>query len=139
MPTVATYNNSEEASLAMARLESCGIDSALQNENLVGMNWLFSNAVGGLQVVVADEDFEAAMEILGEPPPEEGIMHCPFCGSGNVRQKTLGSASVIDALVIGNFGIPPSPIHPEVECADCKQSFTLDQALAAEPKDTEQG
>jgi hypothetical protein len=48
------------------RLESEEIRSVLADEATVGMNWLLGNAVRGVKVLVADEDFSRAAAILAE-------------------------------------------------------------------------
>lgn len=76
MVTIATFSKPEEAHLLRMRLESSGIPAFLQDENLIQMDWLLSNAVGGVRVQVADEDLQAASNFLeadhgAEPDPTE--------------------------------------------------------------------
>lgn len=53
-----------DAYLLRARLESSGITSYIRDENLITLDWLYSNAVGGVKVDVMDEDYEEALQIL---------------------------------------------------------------------------
>lgn len=64
MTTIATFSKPEEAHLLRMRLGSEGIEAFIQDENLVQMDWLLSNAVGGVRLQVADEDAEAALELI---------------------------------------------------------------------------
>lgn len=64
MTTLATFNKPEEAHLLRMRLEAGGIPAFIQDENLVQIDWLLANAVGGARVQVADEDVAAAREFL---------------------------------------------------------------------------
>lgn len=89
MKTVATYSTPAEAHLLAARLESAGIKVLLRDENTIQTDWLLSNAIGGIKVAVADEDFDAAREILASPPVDVGILVCPKCGSGDVAVHLL--------------------------------------------------
>ena len=52
------------AYLLRARLEGSGITSYVRDENMVAVDWLYSNALGGVKLDVADEDYERARQIL---------------------------------------------------------------------------
>lgn len=71
MKTVASFSKPFEAHLLIARLEANGIRAFARDENLVTLDWLYSNAVGGVKIDVADEDYERALELLetDSPPP----------------------------------------------------------------------
>ena len=64
MTTIATFNKPEEAHLLRMRLEAGGIAAFIQDENIVQIDWLLANAIGGVRVQVADEDVAAAHELL---------------------------------------------------------------------------
>ena len=64
MTTLATFSKPEEAHLLRGRLESGGVRAYVQDENLVQMNWLYSNAIGGVRVQISDEDIDEARSIL---------------------------------------------------------------------------
>ena len=64
METIATFSKPEDAHLLRMHLESAGIQAFIQDENLIQLDWLLSNAVGGVRVQVADEDVETALEFL---------------------------------------------------------------------------
>ena len=64
MRTLASFNLPIDAYLLRARLEGSGITAYVRDENLVTLDWLYSNAVGGVKVDVTDEDFEKALEIM---------------------------------------------------------------------------
>jgi hypothetical protein len=64
MRTVASFSQPMDAYLLRARLEGSGITAYIRDENLVTLDWLYSNAVGGVKVDVEDEDYEKVLEIL---------------------------------------------------------------------------
>jgi hypothetical protein len=64
MKTLASFNQPMDAYLLRARLEGSGIAAYIRDENLITLDWLYSNAVGGVKVDVMDEDYEKALEIL---------------------------------------------------------------------------
>lgn len=91
-----------EAELAKGRLESAGIPSFVADENIVSIDGFYSNAIGGLRLLVEPQDAQAALTILDEPIPEEiveedsgltSIQHrCRGCGSLDVSFETLDRA-----------------------------------------------
>jgi hypothetical protein len=64
MVVVATFSKPEEAHLLRMRLEAGGIQAFLRDENTIQVDWLYSNALGGVRVEVADEDVAATRELL---------------------------------------------------------------------------
>ncbi len=66
MVTVATFSKPEEAHLLRMRLEAAGIPAYLRDEN-ISQVWggsCFSPDFGGVKVEIAEEDMEAAREVL---------------------------------------------------------------------------
>jgi Putative prokaryotic signal transducing protein len=64
MVVVATFSKPEEAHLLRMRLEAGGIQAFIRDENTIQIDWLYSNALGGVRVEVAEEDEAAARELL---------------------------------------------------------------------------
>lgn len=62
--TIGRFSQPLEAWLAKTKLESEGIECFLMDEHIVTMNWLYSNAVGGVKLKVREEDAEKAKRIL---------------------------------------------------------------------------
>jgi Putative prokaryotic signal transducing protein len=71
MKTVASFSKPMDAHLLIARLEGAGIAAYARDENMVTLDWLASNAVGGVKVDVADEDFARALTLVAEERPLE--------------------------------------------------------------------
>lgn len=71
--TVATVTNSAEAQFVANRLKDAGIESAIADDNVVTMDFLFGNAVGWIKVQVREQDADKAEELLAaiEPPASE--------------------------------------------------------------------
>jgi membrane protease YdiL (CAAX protease family) len=67
--TIATYNTPSQAEVARLILEEEGIKTFLADDNLVGMNWFLSNAVGGAKLQVAASEAERAKDILKTAQP----------------------------------------------------------------------
>jgi hypothetical protein len=66
--TVATFSAAPEAHAVRMRLEAAGITVYLADEFTVTMDWLLSNAIGGVKVQVSARDAERALQILAEKP-----------------------------------------------------------------------
>jgi hypothetical protein len=64
--TVAAFNEVPKAEIARNILEEAGIRSYLSDSELVAMDWLIANAVGGVKVQVAEEDAERASAALAD-------------------------------------------------------------------------
>ena len=64
--TVATFDEGPRARLAQNVLREAGIDAVVTDESLIGMDWLMSNAVGGVKVQVREADVERAVEVLND-------------------------------------------------------------------------
>ena len=60
MITVATFTTPDEAHLFRTFLESMGIEGFILDEHVAQLFWHYSNAIGGVRVVVNEEDAEEA-------------------------------------------------------------------------------
>ncbi len=98
MVTIRQIRDLPEALLAKGSLESAGVGAVLTDDNVIRLDWLWSNLLGGIKLSVAEEDVEDADEILDQPIPEEfdvaGVgeyhqPHCPACESLDVTFKEL--------------------------------------------------
>jgi rubredoxin len=92
------FRDIPEAMLAKGKLDSVGIDSILADHNTVRMDWLLSNMLGGVKLLVDPHDFAQASEILNEPIPaklrfETAEVYqqprCPKCQSLDVNFEEL--------------------------------------------------
>jgi len=98
--TVRTFWEPLRAHMAQIRLDDAQIESVLLDENLVAMDWLMANAVGGIKLQVRVTDAQRASDILGEQSGQrtpmavehraaqeassEAITVCPRCGSDEI-------------------------------------------------------
>jgi hypothetical protein len=87
---VAKYGTPEEAHLMRNQLEGAGIPAFLDGEAMAGLGWHASNAMGSVKVLVPEEYFFAAEEVLSGGDEEHGeaadstraraAWMCPNCG-----------------------------------------------------------
>jgi hypothetical protein len=62
--TIITFTSPQEAHMAKGYLESQGIKSFILDDMTAQVNFLYSNAIGGVKVLVNDADYEQGIEIL---------------------------------------------------------------------------
>lgn len=106
MITVGTFSKPEEAHLLRMRLEAGGVAAFIQDENMVQMDWLYSNAIGGVRVQIAEEDVDAAKEILQNvyvPDGEADMAECPKCGSKDSAPDELPRRIAFLSLLLMSF------------------------------------
>jgi hypothetical protein len=76
MTTISNFFKCEDAYLFRSFLDSAGIDGYVLDENFSQWFWYYSQTVGGIRVVVADEDAEQAKKLFIEY--NESIKTAPF-------------------------------------------------------------
>lgn len=123
---IARYRDLPQAGLDKSILEDQGIFCFLENEFTVGVNWLYSTALGGVKLKVLEEDATRAKELLGGRhnidddlalekgvPPEE---LCPACHSSDIRgvnyTRTFAAISLLLSLPFFYF-------MKRYRCAEC--------------------
>jgi Putative prokaryotic signal transducing protein len=125
--TVRRYRDLMEAFLGRSLLESAGIQSWIADENLVRLDWFYSNMVGGMRLQVDEHDEATAREILDEAAPrtitygEEEVYvqpTCPKCGSVEV---TLGDGTERGRsfVALAVLAIPVPPREAAWHCDAC--------------------
>lgn len=60
------FTSVHEALFAKSVLEAAGIEVTLADEHVVSMTWTYSNAVGGVKVLVPEDQFDEARSVLEE-------------------------------------------------------------------------
>ena len=131
--TFQSYYDPMLAHIVRTRLEANGIPCFIADENTIGANPLYNQAVGGVKLKIFERDMEKCRKILSE----EGDMHeqdhyeideetntyivCPYCASTNVSNITKEEEDgLLDSLV--NL---VSPFHTPKNwhCNNCLQDF----------------
>ncbi|CAN5560371.1 hypothetical protein BH09VER1_BH09VER1_38730 [soil metagenome] len=123
MTTIAQFSKAEDAHLLRLRLEAAGIAVFIQDENTVQVDWLLSDAIGGVRVQVGDEDVEAANLILfedTEAPPEDCPM-CPFCSSVHTTPDERPRRITVRAILL--LGLPLLYPRHRWKCTSCGKSW----------------
>jgi hypothetical protein len=122
---IARYGGVPEALVAKSMLDSAGIESFLGDENLVRLDWFYSNLVGGIKLMVREEDAETARVVLEQNIPEKldvtGVGEyvqpsCPKCGSLDVSFDALDKRIACAGFFLG---VPIHVDHKGGKCHAC--------------------
>jgi hypothetical protein len=125
--TVRRYRDLADAYIGRSLLESAGIQAWVADENLVRLDWFYSNLVGGMRLQVEDRDEAAAREILEDVTPktiEYGEQEvyvqptCPKCGSADI---SLGGGTERGQSLVALYmlSIPVPPREAAWHCESC--------------------
>lgn len=127
MKTIATFSTPEEAHLFRTRLQAAGISAFVQDEYVVQLNWLLSNAIGGVRVQIAEDDLESAREFLAADSPQlcadADDISCPTCGSHLIAPDEKPRR--IAFLTLWLFGFPLLFTRRRWRCSACRNVFKL--------------
>jgi len=148
--TAITLTYPHEAHIVKGYLESEGINSVVEDDLTAQVNNFYSNAIGGVKVLINDVDYDKGIEILKKggyintenTAKESGIelvyidspadiKKCPFCQSDNIgKKKGLHILPVILYFTFGFFGpmlfIPIYKIT--YSCFDCEKVWKYRKA-----------
>ena len=112
------YNNSIEANRDKQILADNNVISYIANEQTIQSDWLLSNALGGIQLQVFDNDLDKAREILEDFLENEHVelevehtisnpdfdLLCPKCGSNHLYRNDNPDKIFGFAMPFLNFG-----------------------------------
>ncbi len=122
---VESFSTPEQAHIARGALESAGIECYMANENIVRVDFFWSQAVGGVQLHVPVGDVQRAHEILHTKAESVGedlfafldeVVMCTNCGSRRVRYLKE-PMPVTRAFFF--FGIPLPFFRKTWRCSAC--------------------
>lgn len=120
-----------EALIAHAKLKAEGFDCFLADDNMVRLHWFWSNAIGGIRLMVRDDESESALEVLAAEIPAEFTADevgeeyqqpaCPNCSSRDVDFETMHRGVAL--AVLWAFSVPVPLTAMRWECDDCGYSW----------------
>ena len=130
--TVARYDSSIRAHIVKAHLEGHDMVCFVFDANMVDLDPLLSNAVGGVKVKVREKDAEEALRILKEldetPYTDENdeVIACPNCGSTSyyTHFTSMRNAKSILAFLLTLFtAVFPIYRKQVLRCKECDTEF----------------
>jgi hypothetical protein len=113
---VASFSQPVQAHLARTKLESEGIPCVVGDEHLVRVDWLLSNAIGGVKLLVPHAEADRARDALRPRPqlvavhprggPADGEMICPRCRCDDVYYNRYNRRIAGVFILLLGFLIP---------------------------------
>jgi hypothetical protein len=134
---IASFDTVSEAAVVQALLESEGIPVHAGNSGLIGLDWSFSQSLGGVRLQVPAEHAEAAFRLVaayrrGEnalaeddagPPAAEACAHCG--GADVTRRVPLVQKALLVALTV--FPGAMFPTHQNLRtCRACGHQWSTE-------------
>lgn len=135
-----TYDNYLEAEIVKGRLEEENITVSIKDEHTVTMNWMWSQALGGIKLIVDEKDYEKANQILQsletsfqeqqkeaafdddtsiQLDPNNRI--CIHCGSKNTKLQTINKTWAYRTMLV--LGFPIKIKEDKWHCFHCGADF----------------
>ena len=121
---VQSFSFPYEAQIAKTQLEAAGIPARIENEHTINMDWLYSNALGGVRLLVLESDLEEARTLLAQDFSQElqqqfGLSeNCPNCDSSDIQPYTEGKRPAY--LVFLLLGFPLFFYKNGMKCQRCQ-------------------
>lgn len=121
-----TFNNYIEAYILLTRLENEGFKCWLKDENIVTINPVWTNAVGGIKLMILNEEKEAAEKVMHEIFEErKASFSCPNCNSHNIEfintpRKAINWLSIIATWSFTNYAVA---MEQTWHCFECNAEF----------------
>ncbi len=129
------YENAIEANRHKQMLKEHGIESWIANEQTIQSDWLLSQAIGGIQLQVFEDDLEKAKVLLKEFQEDQSyqleVEHtienpdfdfvCPQCGSNHLYQDEKPGGLFGVSLLL--FMIPIKVPSRKYHCYYCGNQF----------------
>jgi hypothetical protein len=122
-----------DALMAKTILDSAGVGCYLADENIVRLDWFYSNLVGGVKVWVRPDDSSAAIDLLNQQSIEkfevEGIGEylqpaCTVCKSTDTSYYAPNMRMVFWSLFLFSPGILVIPRRrSRWKCNSCGQTW----------------
>ena len=129
--TLWRYRDLPEALIAQNKLHAEGFDCFLADDEMIRLNWFWSNCLGGVRLCLREGEADAALAVLAEEIPTSFTAEevngdyqqptCPNCGSLDVHFETMNRGIALVALQF--LGLPvPIPMN-SWKCEDCGQRW----------------
>lgn len=137
------FYNPIEANIIKARLMDSGVQCFLSDENVITINPLYTQALGGVKLHLFEKDVNTAKSILQDEHVEFALneavadlkdseskgahsdIPCPNCGSFNVGyvQATKKRFSIITMIISILLVVYPFVAKKTNHCFDCGHEF----------------
>ena len=118
---LAVFKYSTEAQTVKSKLDSEEIQTMLMDEKTIDTDPLLSNAIGGVKLLVHNNDIEKAITIYNEiryyeKDKDGNNLYCPSCNSSKILVADLQRKNIFYMLF-------PFFEKRKLICNDCKTVF----------------
>jgi DNA-directed RNA polymerase subunit RPC12/RpoP len=123
---VRSFDNYIPANMMLQRLEEEGIKAYLQDEHTVTIDPILTNALGGIKLMVYEEQSQRALELIESfESSYKKAAACPNCGSENVQYITQQKnvTNWLSAILTWMFGSYAIGIKQVYHCYNCGFEF----------------
>lgn len=136
---ITAFTYPHEAHLAKGFLEANGIEVIIKDELTAQVNNFYSNAIGGVKLLVEAADYEQGLQLLREggylldnetskianseiiTMPMAGEKKCPFCESDNIGRKRKVNILILPLYLLLGFLFPI--FKRSYKCFDCEKEW----------------
>lgn len=128
LSTICRFTDPIQAHIVKGRLEAEGIYDYLANEHHIWAKWTISNALGGVELQVYNNDKKKELEIIdsihaGEFEIEGDHIICEKCTSKLTKGNKLSYK--ISFFIFFTFGIPLPFSNQKYICTNCGYHWTI--------------
>ena len=136
LTVVRAFSSPPEAHVARSVLDAAGIPTYLADDNIVAADWLYSNAVCGVKLLVPSDRRDEAIDLLDAPAQSVDTGVLPDNGNGDVCGRCGGTR--FEPVIQGRrwaalswllVGVPLAPVHHRRCCVRC--GAVLDSSSSA--------
>jgi len=121
-----SFSNYVDAHIILGRMQDENIDCWLKNENTTTIMPIWTNAIGGIQLMVNEVHVERASELLKTIKEEKRKhMRCPKCGDSDVEyintmRKPANWLSAAATFFLGDYAVMP---EQRFHCFTCGEEW----------------
>ncbi|MCJ8330060.1 MAG: DUF2007 domain-containing protein [Lentisphaeria bacterium] len=121
---IGNFTQASDAHIARIRLDAEDIESFVEGENTAIVYPLYGTAIGGIRLVVHEDDREAAQKIIEEMAVDtrasylESLSICPACKSENIAKDPIPGIIMILLFAL-TFGLYWLVFYRKYRCEDC--------------------
>jgi rubredoxin len=143
MVTVQSFDNYFSANIILTRLQAEGVECYLKDENTVTIDPMLSNAIGGIKLVVKEEDAAAVIKLLRGYHIEYMLSAtCPECGSNSfthiAKPKVANYLTAILTYLFAGYAVAPEYVYQCGNCGyECESLPDPKEELSTEEKNAE--
>ena len=123
---IRSFTNYIDAHILLGKLESEGITCFLKDENTATVMPIWTQALGGIRLMVAEDQMEKARKLVEEFQQErKEKLTCPHCGSHNIEYVTTPrKPGNWLGVLLGFFFISyPVTVEKVYHCFTCGHEF----------------